>query len=74
MIPVGVVKEWGLNHGKPFDVNVRWEVANDTHPYAFAAMAEESDDGRRVATEVSKNIRDHWVHHCIVRTIPSAVP
>ena len=47
-IPVEVVTEWGLNDGKPFEVNVRWEVANDTHQHALAAMAEESDDGRRV--------------------------
>lgn len=73
-IPVEVVTEWGLNDGKPFEVNVRWEVANDTHQHAFAAMAEESDDGRRVGIQVSKNIRNHWVHHWIVRNIPSAVP
>lgn len=39
--------------------NVRWEVVNDTHQYAFAAMAEESDDRRRVGIQVSKNIRNY---------------
>jgi len=73
-IPVEVVKECGLNDRKPFDVNVGWEVANDTHPRAFAAMAEEGNDGRQIGILVSKNSRDHWVHYWIVRTIPSAVP
>ena len=59
---------------KPFEVNVRWEVANEIHQHAFAAMAEESDDGRRVGIQVSKNVRNHWVHHWIIRNIPSAVP
>ena len=39
--------------------NVRWEVVNDTHQYTFAAMAEESDDRRRVGIQVSKNIRNY---------------
>jgi hypothetical protein len=70
-IPRDIADTWGLdNHS---EVNVQWEIVNDTHPQAFAPMAKNTDDGRRVGIRVFKTIggvvRNHWV----VRQTPGAV-
>ena len=47
-ISMEVVSERGLNDGKPSEVNVRWEVTNNTRQHATTAMVQKSNDGRPV--------------------------
>jgi hypothetical protein len=71
-IPKGVAECWGLQNGSV--VNVQWQISDGTHSHAFAPMAEQTDDGRRVGIRVLKTIRQIPYEHWIVRNSPEAVP
>ena len=71
-IPKGVAECWGLQNGSV--VNVQWQISDSTHSHAFAPMAEQTDDGRRVGIRVLKTIRQIPYEHWIVRNSPEAVP
>ncbi len=41
-----VAVSWKL--GSQAEINVQWQCCLDRHPHAFAPMAQEHDDGKRV--------------------------
>jgi hypothetical protein len=71
-IPKDVAKCWGLQNGSV--VNVQCQISGNTYPQAFAPMAEQTDDGRRVGIRVFKMIRQIPYEHWIAQNKPEAVP
>jgi hypothetical protein len=53
-IPIKIAQKWGLQHNS--EVNVEWDIANGTHPHAFAPLATKTDDGRRIGIRVPYNL------------------
>ena len=55
------------------EIYVQWQCCPDRNPQAFAPMAQEDDDGKRVGIRAFKIVdgveREHW----IVRDTPDAV-
>ena len=57
------------------EINIQWQCCPDRHPHAFAPMAGEDDDGKRIGIRIfmiSDKIElehEHWV----VRNTPGAV-
>jgi len=70
-IPKDVAECWGLQNGSV--VNIQWQILDDTHLHAFAPMAKQTDDGRRVGIRVFKTIKQIPYEHWIVRNKPEAV-
>lgn len=70
-IPRDVAECWGLQNSSV--VNVQWQISGDTNPHAFAPMAKQTDDGRRVGIRVFKTIGQIPYEHWIVRNKPEAV-
>jgi len=56
------------------EVNVNWQCSDGRHPHAFAPMAKEHDDGKRVAIRAFANVEGIDHEHWIVRKKPEAVP
>jgi len=54
VIPKQIAEYWRLQSGSV--VNVQWQVLDDIHPHAYAPMARETDDGRRVDIRVFKTV------------------
>lgn len=70
-IPKDVAFSWKLNDQS--EINVQWQCYPERHPHAFAPMARENDDGKRVGIRVFM-ISDGIEHeHWIVRNTPGAV-
>jgi hypothetical protein len=67
-IPIELGRKWGLEHNSA--INVEWDIANGTHPHAFAPLATGADDGRKVGIRVFTTENEHW----IIRNTESAVP
>ena len=62
---------WKLNDQS--EINIQWQCYPERHPHAFAPMARENNDGKRVGIRVFI-IRDGIEHeHWIVRNTPGAV-
>jgi hypothetical protein len=59
IIPVQVEKKWGLQHNSK--VNVKWDIADGTHPHAFAPLATKADDGRRIGIRVFTTENEYWI-------------
>jgi hypothetical protein len=70
-IPKIIAEQWGLRSGSV--VNVQWDVSVDFHRHAFAPMAKETDDGRRVGIRVFQTTPQFSHEHWIVRNTEEAV-
>ena len=70
-IPKNVAVSWKLEDQD--EVNVQWQCCLDRHPHAFAPMAQENDDGKRVGVRAFKTMEGVEHSHWIVRKSPEAV-
>lgn len=70
-IPKKIARQWKLELRS--QINVEWQCSDGRHPHAFAPMATENDDGRRVAIRAFTNVEGIDHEHCIVRNAPGAV-
>ena len=60
-IPREPAESWRLD--KCLEVNVQWQIVNDTHPQAFAPMAKNTDDGGiGVFKTIDGVVHNHWIN------------
>ena len=70
-LPKDVAISWKLK--RQDEINVQWQCCLDRHPHAFAPMAQENDDGKRVGVRAFKTVEGIEHSHWIVRKSPGAV-
>lgn len=70
-IPKDVAVSWKL--GSQAEINVQWQCCLDRHPHAFAPMAQENDDEKRVGIRAFTIIDEVEHEHWMVRSTSEAV-
>lgn len=71
-VPKNIAPQWKL--GVTSEVNVEGQCSDGRHPHAFAPMATEYDDGKRVAIRAFANVEGVAHEDWIVRKTPEALP
>ena len=70
-LPRDVAVSWKLR--SQAKINVQWQCCLDRHPHAFAPMAQEDDDGKRVGIRAFMIIDEVEHGHWIVRNTSEVV-